>query len=151
MLREIDKMRRPLHLTRSERQWLETHSQWKIGMLKDAAPLVFINTQGRLDGIGADILRAVSGILGTEVQLHHTGSARDLGSALASQYVDVVPFSETLTPPQDNPPQNTLLFYLPLDVVTKTNASFSVTRPRDLAKKPWQFWLIQTSLPRWKK
>ena len=135
MLREIDKMRRPLNLSRSERQWLEAHSQWKIGILKDAAPLAFINNQGRFDGIGADILRAVAGILGVEIQLHHTGNARDLGAALASQYVDIVPFSETLTPPQDNPPQNTLLFYLPLDVVTKANASFSVTRPRDLAKK----------------
>ena len=135
MLREIDKMRRPLHLTRSERQWLETHSQWKIGILKDAAPLVFINSQGRLDGIGADILRAVSGILGTEVQLHHTGSARDLGSALASQYVDVVPFSENMPAPQEGQPLSTLLFYLPLDVVTKSSVGFSVTRPRDLAKK----------------
>lgn len=135
MLREIDKMRRPLHLTRPERQWLETHSQWKIGILKDAAPLAFINSQGRFDGISADILRAVAGILGVEVQLHHTGNAKDTGSALASQYVDMVPFSETLTAPQDSPPQKTLLFYLPMDVVTKSNAGFSVTRPRDLAKK----------------
>ena len=134
-MREIDKMRRPLHLTRSERQWLETHSQWKIGILKDAAPLVFVNTQGRLDGIGADILRAVSGILGTEVQLHHTGNTRDLGSALASQYVDIVPFSENLPAPQEGQPLSSLLFYLPLDVVTKANAGISVTRPRDLAKK----------------
>ena len=135
MLREIDKMRRPLQLTRPERQWLEAHSQWKVGILKDAAPLVFVNSQGRFDGIGADILRAVAGILGVEVQLHHTGNARGLGSALTSQYVDVVPFSENLTAPQDNPPQNTLLFYLPMDVVTKSNAGFSVTRPRDLEKK----------------
>ena len=135
MLRETDKMRRPLQLTRAERQWLEAHSQWKIGILKDAAPLAFINSQGRFDGIGADILRAVAGVLGVEVQLHRTGNARGLGSALASQYVDVVPFSESLTVPQDNPPLNTLLFYLPVDVVTKFNAGFSVTRPRDLAKK----------------
>ncbi len=135
MLREIDKMRRPLQLTRAERQWLEAHSQWKIGILKDAAPLAFINSHGRFDGIGADILRAVAGVLGVEVQLYHTGNARELGSALASQYVDVVPFSESLTVPQDNPPQNTLLFYLPVDVVTKSSAAFSVTRPRDLAKK----------------
>ena len=135
MLREIDKMRRPLNLTRRERQWLESHSQWKIGILKDAAPLAFINSQGRFDGIGADIMRAVGDILGVEVQLHHTGNARDLGSALASQYVDIVPFSEKISTPQDSAPHSTLLFYLPLDVVTKSTASFSVSRPRDLAKK----------------
>jgi polar amino acid transport system substrate-binding protein len=135
MLREIDKMRRPLNLTRQERQWLEAHSQWKIGILKDAAPLVFINNQGRFDGIGADILRAVADILGVDIQLHHTGNGRDLGAALAAQYVDMVPFSEKLTVPQETPPLSSLLFYLPLDVVTKSTASFSVIRPRDLAKK----------------
>ena len=135
MLREIDKMRRPLNLTRSERQWLEAHSHWKVGILKDVAPLVFVNNQGRLDGIGADILRAVSGILGVESHLHHAGNTRDISSALASQYVDVVPFSENLPTNHEGPPQSTLLFYLPLDVVTKSNSGFSISRPRDLTKK----------------
>ena len=118
-----------------ERQWLETHSRWRVGFLKDGAPLAFTNKQGQFDGISADILRAVAGILGVEIVPHPEASTRNLSTDLATQQIDVVPFSEKLPPVHENTHQHSLLFYLPLDVVTRANAGFSVTSPRDLAKK----------------
>jgi len=134
-LRELDKMRRPLHLAPQERQWLEAHPQWRVGTIKDTAPLAFINSQGRFDGISADILRAVGAILGVDILPQRNGSARDIGTALATQAVDVVPFSENLPPLHGSQPLTRLMFYLPLDVATKSNAGFSVSRPRDLAQR----------------
>ena len=134
-MREIKKMRRPLNLSPQERQWLETHSRWRVGALKDGAPLAFINSKNQLDGIGADILQAVTGILGVEMLPRSENSLRDLGNALTTHTLDIVPFSEKLPSAQENAHLHSLLFYLPMDVVTKANASFSVTSPRDLAGK----------------
>lgn len=134
-MRETNRVRRPLNLSTHERQWLETHSRWRVGFLKDGAPLAFTNKQGQFDGISADILRAVAGILGVEIVPHPEASTRNLSTDLATQQIDVVPFSEKLPPVHENTHQHSLLFYLPLDVVTRANAGFSVTSPRDLAKK----------------
>ena len=131
-MREINRMRRPLNLSPHERRWLESHSRWRVGVLKDGAPLAFINNQNQLDGIGADILQAVAGILGVEILPRTEDSSGDLGNALAARAVDIVPFSEKLPPAQENMHLRSLLLYLPLDVVTKANANFSVTSPRDL-------------------
>lgn len=134
-MRETNRVRRPLNLSPHERQWLETHSRWRVGFLKDGAPLAFTNKQGQFDGISADILRAVAGILGVEIIPHPEASTRNLSTDLATQQIDVLPFSEKLPPAHENTHQHSLLFYLPLDVVTRANAGFSVTSPRDLAKK----------------
>lgn len=58
-----------------------------------------------------------------------------LGRRLLHSMWTLFPLAKALLSPQDNPPLNTLLFYLPVDVVTKFNAGFFVTRPRDLTKK----------------
>ena len=134
-MREINRVRRPLNLSPLERQWLESHSRWRVGFLKDGAPLAFTNKQGQFDGISADILRAVAGILGVEIVPHPEVSSRNLSADLATQQIDVVPFSERLPQVHENTYLRSLLFYLPLDVVTRANASFSVTSPSDLAKK----------------
>ena len=70
-----------------------------------------------------------------EIVPHPEASTRNLSTDLATQQIDVVPFSEKLPPAHENTHQHSLLFYLPLDVVTRANAGFSVTSPRDLAKK----------------
>ena len=134
-MREINRVRRPLNLSPLERQWLESHSRWRVGFIKDGAPLAFTNKQGQFDGISADILRAVAGILGVEIVPHPEVSSRNLSADLATQQIDVVPFSERLPQVHENTYLRSLLFYLPLDVVTRANASFSVTSPSDLAKK----------------
>lgn len=134
-LREVDKMRHPLRLNPEEKQWIEAHRVWRVGLQKDAAPLGFINRQGQFDGISADILRAVGSVLGVRMHPVPRDSAKELAEALVRRDVDMVLFSEKLPAAAGPHPLRKLLFNLPLAVLTGPEAGFSITRAHDLVGK----------------
>ena len=134
-LREFDKMKHPLSLSPAERQWLDAHRLWRVGLNDNSAPLGFIGEEGQYDGVGADMLKVIGGVLGVDIQPVPRTTWKGVAAAFADNRIDIVPFSEKLPPVDGLHPLTSHLLYLPFDVVTLNDMGLRITSADDLAGK----------------
>ena len=79
-----------LHFSVNEQRWLDAHPRIKVAVSENFLPLTFFDEQGRLRGIGADVLARISLRTGLKFDIQRGDSVDDLINRIASGEADVL-------------------------------------------------------------
>ncbi|WP_338474505.1 transporter substrate-binding domain-containing protein [Pseudomonas sp. MS646] len=79
-----------LHFSVKEQRWLDTHPRIRVAVNEHFPPLTFIDDQGQLRGISADVLARISLRTGLKFDLLRGGSLNELIEQVRSGQADVL-------------------------------------------------------------
>ncbi|KIQ56366.1 transporter substrate-binding domain-containing protein, partial [Pseudomonas fluorescens] len=79
-----------LHFSVKEQRWLDTHPRIRVAVNEHFPPLTFIDDQGQLRGISADVLARISLRTGLKFDLLRGGSLNELIGQVRSGQADVL-------------------------------------------------------------
>ncbi|SAK71613.1 sensor protein evgS [Caballeronia hypogeia] len=88
----------PIALTREEQAWLRAHPVVHYSMLKQAAPLMFADSQGHAAGSAVDVLDAIARVTGLRFEARMRTSTEQLDGDLRSGASLIVPYALSALP-----------------------------------------------------
>lgn len=86
-----------LHFSVNEQRWLDAHPRIKVAIHESFLPLTFIDEQGHLRGISADVLARISLRTGLKFDIQRSNSVPDLIAQIKSGKADVLAAITTST------------------------------------------------------
>ncbi|WP_165901881.1 transporter substrate-binding domain-containing protein [Reinekea marinisedimentorum] len=87
----------PLVLSPAEMDWLNEHPVWRIGADPSLPPLEFLDKQGDLSGLSAEVLKLIQSDIGVDIEVVSDQSRAESLRALRSQRVDILPLASSNT------------------------------------------------------
>ena len=79
-----------LQLTDAEQRWIEQHPEVRVVINENFLPFTFLDDQGRLRGVSADVLEKVSQRTGLHFKVTRAGPVQDMVARVASGEADML-------------------------------------------------------------
>lgn len=80
-----------LELTSEEKQWLNQHPMLRLGVDPNRAPFEFINDKGVYSGMGADLIKKISSIVGFTYKVKHHDDWSQVINSAKNRTIDIIP------------------------------------------------------------